>query len=173
MGRVRCGGGEIYGRKVDGCPNLQTENSTEMAQDIKTLSWRARMVFGLGCIALGCYPVALGLGFFPGDEAGLNSPAWVVAGAGFAFVIAGLMILLANHSRANDFLAGILLLIFGSIGVWVSLFSSNEGFSGGLFFLSHKTNITLGRWLFGLGSLISFSLCAYAFRRALRGSDDA
>ena len=105
----------------------------------------------------------------PADEATLNSPPWVVAGAGFAFVIAGLMILLARHARANDFLAGVLLLVFGLIGLWVSIFSSSEGFSGGAFFLSRDSNIALGRCIFGLGSLISFSLSVYAFRRALRG----
>lgn len=137
-----------------------------MARDVRSLSKRARLVYGLGCIAVGCYPVALGLGFFPVAEAGLNAPPWVVMAAGFAFVIAGFMILLADHSRANDLLAGILLLLFGAIGVWVSLFSSSEGFSGGLPFLSQETNVFLGRCLFGLGALISFAVCAYAFRRA-------
>ena len=134
---------------------------------VRTLSGRARMIYGAGCIALGCYPVALGLGYLPAGEAGLNAPPWVVAGAGFVFVIAGFMILLAKYSRIVDLLAGILLLLFGIMGVWVSLFSASEGFSGGLPFLSQELNIMLGRWLFGLGALISFAMCAYAFRRAI------
>lgn len=117
---------------------------------------------------LGCFPIALGLGLLPADEP-LSSPPWVVAGAGVAFVIAGLMIMLASHARANDFLAGVLLLIFGLIGLWVSFFSSSEGFSGGLLLLSRESNVALGRWIFGFGSLISFALSVYAFRRALRG----
>lgn len=116
---------------------------------------------------LGCFPIALGLGLLPADEP-LSSPPWVVAGAGVAFVIAGLMIMLASHARANDFLAGVLLLIFGLIGLWVSFFSSSEGFSGGLLLLSRESNVALGRWIFGFGSLISFALSVYAFRRALR-----
>jgi hypothetical protein len=141
-----------------------------MARDVRSLSRRARLAYGIGCIALGCYPVALGLGFFPADEAGLNAPRWVVAAAGCLFVIAGFMIFLANHSRANDLLAGILLLIFCALGLWVSLFSSDEGFSGGLPFLSHELNVTLGRWLIGLGAMITFAMCAYAFRRAFSRS---
>lgn len=128
------------------------------------------MTYGAGCIALGCYPVALGLGLLPVDEAGLSAPLWVVAGAGFAFIIAGFMILFARHSRINDLLAGVLLLLFGTMGIWVSLFSSSEGFSGGLPFLSQELNILLGRWLFGLGALISFAMCGYAFWRAIYGS---
>lgn len=141
-----------------------------MVRDARSLSGRARLVYGLGCIALGCYPLALSLGFLPVDEAGLHAPLWVVAVAGFVFIIAGFMILLANHSRANDLLAGVLLFLFGIMGAWVSLFSSSEGFSGGLPLVSQETNILLGRWLFGLGALISFALCGYAFRRAIRQS---
>ncbi len=138
--------------------------------DARTLSLPARIGIGTGCILLGCYPIALGLGLMPAEEADLSAPLWVVAGAGLAFVIAGLMIIFARHARANNFLAGVFLLVFGLIGLWVSLFSSSDGFSGGAFFLSRESNITLGRWLFGFGSLICFSLSVYAFRLALRGS---
>ena len=141
-----------------------------MARDVRSLSWRARLVYGVGCIALGCYPLALGLGLFATDSSMLTAPPWVVSSAGIAFVIAGFMILLAHYSRVNDLLAGVLLFVFGLIGVWVAVFSSNEGFSGGLPFLPRDTNIMLGRWLFGLGALISFATCAYAFRRALSRS---
>lgn len=139
-------------------------------RDARSLSGRAKLAYGIGCIALGCYPIALSLGLLPVDEGALNAPPWVVAGAGFAFVIAGSMILLANHSRANDLLAGVLLFVFGIMGAWVSLFSSSEGFSGGLPFLSRDLNVMLGRWLFGLGALISFAICVYAFRRAAMAS---
>lgn len=96
------------------------------------------------------------------------APMWVVASSGIVFLIAGCMIFLADHSWANDLLAGFLCLLFGAIGAWVSLFSSSEGFSGGLWILSNDANVSLGRWVFGLGALISFSISAYAFRRAYR-----
>lgn len=137
-----------------------------MARDARSLSRRARLVLGLGCIALGCYPIALGLGFLPADGGAAKAPLWIVAGAGLVFVIAGLMILLADHARANDLLAGVLLLLFGIIGAWASLFSSSEGFSGGLPFLSRDLNTLIGRWIFGLGALICFAMCGYAFWRA-------
>ena len=90
--------------------------------------------------------------------------------AGLAFVIAGAMILLANHSWANDLLAGVLCLLFGITGTWVSLFSSSEGFSGGSPLLSDESNVMLGRWLFGIGALMCFAISAYAFRRAAQSS---
>ncbi len=141
-----------------------------MARDIRSLSRRARIVYGIGCLALGCYPIAMALGYIPIDQAELAAPRWVIAGAGLAFVIAGFMILLANHSRANDLLAGVLLLLFCVMGTWVSLVSSDEGISGGLPFLPRELNVLVGRWVFGLGALISFALCIYAFRRAASSS---
>ncbi len=141
-----------------------------MAKDIRSLSGRARLFWGVACLAIACYPIALAVGYLPVDEARLTAPRWVIAGAGFSIAIAGFMILLAGYSRANDLLAGVLLLLFGVMGTWVSLFSSDEGFSGGLPFLSRELNILVGRWVFGIGALICFALCAYAFRRAASGS---
>jgi len=125
---------------------------------------------GLVCIALGCYPLSIALGFLPIDEAKMMAPMWVVAMSGIMFIIAGGMILLGNHSWANDLLAGILCLLFGVMGAWVSLFSASEGFSGGVPLLGHESNVTLARWMFGIGALISFAISAYAFRRAYQSS---
>lgn len=80
------------------------------------------------------------------------------------------MILLANHTRANDLLAGVLCLLFAIMGAWVALFSASEGFSGGWFFLSYEQNVALGRWVFGIGSLLNLAIAAYAFRRAAQSS---
>jgi hypothetical protein len=137
-----------------------------MARNTRSLSGRARFVYGVFCILLGCYPIALALGIIPINQAGLTSPRSVIGGAGLAFVVAGFMILLAQHSRANNFLAGLLLLLFSAMGTWVALFSSDAGFSGGLPFLSAELNILIGRWVFGIGALICFALCVYAFRLA-------
>ncbi|MGI9233775.1 MAG: hypothetical protein ACR2RD_09110 [Woeseiaceae bacterium] len=141
-----------------------------MADDVRSLSKRSRIMWGLFCIALGCLPISIALGLFPVEPDTVMAPLWVVAGAGLVFVIAGIMILLAHYSRANDLLAGILCMLFGVMGTWVSLFSSRDGFSGGLFFLSYDQNVTIGRWVFGLGALISFSVAVYAFRRAAQSS---
>ena len=137
-----------------------------MASDTKPLSRRARFAWGLVTIALGFYPIALGFGLLPTGEAGLSTPSWIVVAAGLVFVIAGFMILLARHPRANNLLAGILLLLFGVIGAWVSLFGSGDNMTGGLPFLPHELNARLGRVLFGLGSLLCFAMSVYAFRRA-------
>ncbi len=140
-----------------------------MAKDIRSLSRRARLVYGFGCIIVGCLPIAMGLGYLPVDASESTAPSWVIVGAGSTFVIAGFMILFANHSRVNDLLAGFLLMLFGAIGLWVSVFSSGDGMSGGIPFVSRETNVLIGRWLFGLGALMSFALMIWAFRRAANG----
>ncbi len=131
---------------------------------------RTRFVLGLICIVLGTLPLLVALGVIPVDEADVYAPIWVVAISGMVFLIGGCMIFLGDHSWANDLLAGVLCLLFGVVGVWVALFASSEGFSGGIALLSDAVNVTLGRWVFGGGALISFSISAYAFRRAFQSS---
>lgn len=142
-----------------------------MARDTRSLSGRARLIYGASCILLGCYPIAVALGIIPIGQGELTAPRSVIGGAGVAFVIAGLMILLGRYSRANNFLAGLLLLLFGAMGAWVALFSSDAGFSGGLPFLPAELNVSIGRWVFGIGSLICFALSLYAFRLAANRPD--
>lgn len=122
------------------------------------------------CIVLGALPLSVALGLISVSEGQIHAPMWVVALSGIVFMIAGCMILLGNHSRANDVLAGVLCLLFGIVGIWVSLFSPDEGFSGGVPLLSNAANITLARWVFGGGALICFAISVYAFRRATQSS---
>ena len=141
-----------------------------MPEPRSSSSTRSRFRIGLLCIALGCYPLAIAFGVLPVDATKVMAPMWIVALSGTVFLIAGCMILLGNHSWANDLLAGILCLLFGIMGAWTALLASGEGFSGGLWFLSHDTNVALGRWVFGIGALICFTISAYAFRRAYQSS---
>lgn len=95
---------------------------------------------------------------------------WVLAACGFAIAIAGCMVIVGIHSRVNDLLAAILLLLFSSIGFWVS-FSPSEGFSGGIPFLPDRYNIAIGRVLFFGGALMTLAMSVWALRRFLRSSE--
>tara|TARA_R110002167_G_scaffold149732_1_gene343153 strand:+ start:347 stop:760 length:414 start_codon:yes stop_codon:yes gene_type:complete len=123
--------------------------------------------WGWICILLGLYPIAIAAGILEVDPDKLHAPPWVLALCGLVFIIAGCMALLGQHGRVNDSLAALILLAFALVGVWVSLFSSAEGFSGGLPFVSQEMNILLQRCIFGLGALICLSLFVYAVRRAI------
>jgi len=142
-----------------------------MTQDIRTLSSRARLVYGLGCITLGCFPILVSTGLLDAWKSASLAPYWVVVGTGVIFIIAGFMILMAHHSRVNDLLAAVLLMIFGILGVWASLFGTSESISGGLPFFSREINVLIGRWVFGISALISFALCAWAIRRGMANTE--
>jgi hypothetical protein len=129
---------------------------------------KTHAIYGVLLVLLGLYPIALALGFQEVDAASSNAPMWVIALCGVVFVIGGCMILLRQHERLVDLLAALICLSLASIGVWVSLFSPAEGFSGGISLVPDKTNIGISRWVFGGGAVISFLCFVYAVRRALQ-----
>ena len=129
---------------------------------------KAHSVYGWMCILIGLYPIALAFGFIELDNSTAHAPMWVIALCGIVFLIGGCMILLNQHTRLIDLLAALICLSFAAIGMWVSLFSPSEGFSGGIPFIPNQTNIMISRWVFGSGAVVSFLIFIYAVRRALR-----
>jgi hypothetical protein len=118
------------------------------------------------CFALGIYPLAISLGLLQVDDAHIRVPMWVLALIGAVVLVAGLMILMVNHSRTTDLLASVTCLLLGVIGAWVALFGASEGFAGGIPLLSQEMNSEIARWVFGCGALLCFSISLYAFRRS-------
>ena len=116
---------------------------------------------------LGLYPIAFALKLFPtGDTTGF-APMWIIFLCGLAFVIAGTVILVKRHSRVNTLLVTSILLTLGAMGVWVALFSPDEGFVGGFTALNEEQNIALARWMFGFGSIVSFITSGYGIQQFL------
>lgn len=131
---------------------------------------KAGPAYGWMCVLISLYPFALALGVVAPDEP-VNAPNWVLAMVGIVFLTAGCMILLGGKSPTNDLLAAILLFSFSATGIWVALFSSADGFSGGVPFVSRETNVALGRGLFGIGAIITFLMGVYALRLWRRKRD--
>ena len=121
--------------------------------------------WALLCIAVGFYPISIGLGLVKTSESDLNGPQWLVFLCGMVFVVGGTMILIGRQSRYNNLLASVICIFFTIIGLWVALFASSEGMSGGIPLISKATNVTIGRFLFGFGALICFFMAVYALRR--------
>ena len=112
--------------------------------------------------------MALATELLPADAAMLRAPMWVIFLCGVVFVLGGAMLLVDRNSRLNALCASLLLLVMGVIGAWVALLGPAAGFSGGIAFLPHAYNVTLARWVFGLGALVSFMMLAYALRTLLQ-----
>lgn len=128
---------------------------------------KAAIFSGLLALGLGIFAVLGGLGVIPMDTSH-DAPLWVVTVAGAMFCIAGIMVFLRNYPRALDFFAALILAGFTTLCSWVALFSSSEGFSGGVPFLPYDTNVVIARVMFGLGGLMCFGGFAYAVSRFLK-----
>ena len=125
---------------------------------------RSDIALALIAMACGGFALLVASGVLPLQTAN-DTPMWVVGLVGVVFVTAGVMIFMRNHSRALDLFAALILASFALIGAWVTLFASPEGFSGGIPFLPHDTNVSLGRTMFGLGSVMCFAAFLYALKR--------
>lgn len=131
----------------------------------------AHPAWGWLCIALGLYPIAIAFDWLPVDPDNVHAPPWVLALCGLVFISGGCLILLRDRGHFQHLFAAIIAGAFALVGMWAALLSSDDGFSGGLLFLSHDANVTLGRWIFGLGALISLAICAWAWYLFNRGDD--
>jgi hypothetical protein len=129
---------------------------------------RAHLAIALLCMALGGFLILLASGVISDSQRQRHAPDFIVAFSGSAFIIAGCMVLIGLQSRFNDLFAAILCLLLGAIGAWVALFGPSEGFSGGLPLIPQEANVSLARWVFGIGSLMSFALSGWALKRFFR-----
>lgn len=67
-----------------------------------SLSPKARLCFGLLCVAAGILPVLASFDVGPLGREAINGPAWLGAAAGGAFIIAGIALLLGEDGSRSD-----------------------------------------------------------------------
>jgi uncharacterized membrane protein YphA (DoxX/SURF4 family) len=132
---------------------------------------RSNWPVALFCIAFGSFLILVACGLISDSPNQRQAPDFIVALSGLVLIIAGCMIFVGRQSRINDLLAAILCLMFGLIGAWVAFRAPSEGFSGGLPLISNDTNIAIGRWVFGIGSLMCLAISAWAFKRFYRAGN--
>lgn len=119
---------------------------------------------GLLFFGTGLFIILVAIDIIPIDENDLNAPRWVLGMCGFVTSLAGIMVITGQSSKWNNLLAAVLIISMGTIGVWVALFSASENFSGGIPMLSETANISLSRWVFGIGAVICFAIAGYALK---------
>jgi hypothetical protein len=146
---------------------------------------------------LGFYFLLVGAGILPipGGAENLHGPLWLVLGAGLAFSLAGLAVLLQAFGHANDrgefpaeaptwlrvvqYLIGLTIFAtFGATGSWIAFGPGERAFSGSLPFISSASGSAVGRIVFGIGAIIVWiGTIAFAVRGARnllgRGKRDA
>ncbi len=119
------------------------------------------------CVFAGAVVIGLALDLIPSDPRAFHAPRGVVGAAGAVFVIGGLLALSRDH-RVSDALATLILLAFAGIAGWITFFAPEGTLQGGVPFVSDAVNETLGRLLFGFGTLLCIGMAAWAFRRLFR-----
>lgn len=67
-----------------------------------SLSPKARICFGLLCVAAGILPVLASFDIGPLGHEAINGPAWLGAAAGGAFIIAGIALMLGEDGSRSD-----------------------------------------------------------------------
>ncbi len=119
------------------------------------------------CALTGAFLIGISSGLIPIEPSKIHTPLWVIGMAGGLFWLAALALLAQNRPRVNNFLGALMLFGFAGIGGWVAVLGESGQLGGGMPMLSHQTNISFARWLFGGGALICLALAVYALKKAL------
>ena len=133
-----------------------------MTEHSKNLLW------GGLCTAIGsiiCL-IATGIIDYPADK--VHAPGWIVFLAGAIFTLGGLAIIFRSKPILVNIIGNLMVAVFAIIGAWVAIWSPSDGFSGGIPFLPHELNVTLGRWVFGLGAVISALILIIGIKHLLK-----
>ena len=117
----------------------------------------------IGIAAIGLFIMLAAADVIPSDPKGFHAPRWVIGMFGLLFLFAGLTLGFSDYPRIKQRLAAFLVLIFSLLCGWMALFSEAEKWSGGIPFLSPRTNGMIAKTLIGLFGLLLF----YAFIRLL------
>lgn len=135
----------------------------------KTMTEHSKNLFwGCLCAAIGsiiCL-IATGVIDYPADQ--IHAPGWIVFLAGAIFTLGGLAIIFRSKPILVSIIGNLMVAVFAIIGVWVAIWSSSEGFSGGIPFLPRELNVTLGRWVFGVGAVISSLILIPGIKQLLK-----
>jgi hypothetical protein len=116
------------------------------------------LAWGIGLILEGLKITSLG-------KPAADTPYWIVTVAGIAILLVGVLAMMVNLAdRWNDLLAFFITALMGTIGGWISFFSSESSIGGNVAFLSPLLGIPVGRIFFGVGSLICFMISFYALK---------
>ncbi len=138
----------------------------------KKLSKNQQVLAGVLFILAGISFFLMGLGWGPVELQENEAPGWVVSIAGAIFVLAGAMILIGENAKYNNLMAGILIVMMGTVGGWIALFGSSENMSGGFSFVSAETNFAFARILFGIGAIICYAISIHAFRQHFKNRNN-
>lgn len=113
---------------------------------------------------VGALLMAVAGGLIPASPDSFYAPRWILGLVGFVLLTTGVSLLFPAESPWRACFASVILLSMAGVGLWAAFFGDPAHISGGLPFLSEQTNVRFGKWVFGIGALITFGISGYAFK---------
>lgn len=105
---------------------------TSEADTERSVSPRAAPFVGLFLVAMGLLVVAMSADLIHVEPDQFHAPRWVAAAAGLAFVLAGLILLISNHSapKLQGLLGAFVVTLLAAVANWVAFGPGERRFSG-------------------------------------------
>ena len=113
-------------------------------------------------LCFGLLITGVGARLIPVDPESVHAPYWVIVLCGVVFLAGGIGALVGERSPLSRFLAATIAVSLGVAFAWVAFYGDGQHMSGGFWFLPHSANVTIGRVVFGLGSLRGIAIGAAA-----------
>ncbi|HYE22295.1 MAG TPA: hypothetical protein VD998_01755 [Verrucomicrobiae bacterium] len=130
-----------------------------------------RIFAGLA-ILMGLVIMAIGFDIIPADPSSKHAPNWVIAVAGSAFVLAGIMIggVGKLSLRANNFLGALLVTMLAIVPLWIG-FGEGERQCTNTFLVTQEMRESSCRIVFGgMGLVLFVPLVIWAWSKFIKNS---
>lgn len=118
----------------------------------------------LFCILLGAFITATAAGFIPAPPDSFNAPRWILGLVGFVLMACGGALGFDEDSPMRAGMAVLILIPMAIMGFWIAFNGDPENISGGLPFLDQTTNGIIGKWVFGIGAVITSGIALIALK---------
>jgi len=141
---------------------------------IAPLPRRKAVLMGLAFVAVGLYPLAIGVGLATARPGSVHAPLWVVALAGTCFVLVGTVLAVPQGDvRLRGPLVGLVVTALAAIFDWVAFGPGERHFGGAMSFagasIATGTSEASGRIAFGIAAAMLDAFALWGWYRWLRG----
>ncbi len=130
-----------------------------------------RILVGVLLLLAGIVVSLVASGIISVDEDAVHAPKWILALLGLLFAGSGLATLVDPRTSLARWSAGTVVTTITVVSAWVSLFGSNEHFSGDWPFLSDDANVQISRIVFGCVALLGLAMIVAAARKTWNKED--
>jgi len=131
--------------------------------------------FGALFVVIGLSVLLVAVGVIPADPASVHAPPWVLGSVGVVFTLGGVMTFTMQMDPwINDLLAILLIGCMAAISSWVAFGPGERQFSGGVSVgpvgVGASGAPSMGRIVFGVGSVLLWAMVFFLIHRYVKGT---